>query len=245
MVNWAAVTAHAKENWPPLVLRAIDWLSSLIVWATIVNKGQMHDACWFGRDNRSPSGSKSTCQFAVTTGVLTWLWECFVLALIMAPAVWPRLTIPAFFPGLSLVVSFVLAWFWLGNSMNLAVKYEMTCVHFEDEDRSCSEVAHQTPMLGALFFSWLCLVIWVFSLFIAWRRYRAGVGGGSSGGGGGNGARAVNNTGASRYADVGSGGSDFDDDGGGVGDGGDAEAGGLMAPHFSDDVGVDDDDGIR
>jgi hypothetical protein len=144
MPTMHVVMAHAKENWPPILLRGVDWLCATIVWATVVDKGEMNGACWFARSSKHPGGERSDCNFAVLTGVLTWLWDLAVLALLFLPVWFPSVTVPAFFPGLSLIVSVVLAFFWLGNSLNLAIKYEETCTFVVDTfEKDCGDYPHQ------------------------------------------------------------------------------------------------------
>jgi hypothetical protein len=125
MVKCSELTAHVRDNFPPLCLRAIDLVFAIVVFASIVDQGRkagqftaiqadtwVGNECWLGVHRGQMHGSTSTCGFAIFVGVVTMLWDLFVIGLLFGPVCSQRFRIPRAYASVSLCVSLVLVVFW-------------------------------------------------------------------------------------------------------------------------------------
>jgi len=163
-----------RNNKLYVLLRFIDWLSSLIVWASIRDKGRTNGGCWFGYEvhfqspNDGPIYNEAACEYAEGFGILTWLLEFALLFALLIPAC-TKCRHPQCFTNVNakipidLIWSFLWALLWFACSMNLSVMYTRTCTTVEDLGKACSSFNGHTTMLGVVFFSWVCCLLWLFN----------------------------------------------------------------------------------
>jgi len=65
------------------------------------------------------------------------------------------------------------AFFWFAEAMNLAIQYTVTCTTMENLGLECSDRSGQRAQLGAVFFSWVCLVFWLLTTYWAYGKLQS------------------------------------------------------------------------
>jgi len=147
----------AKAKKMSLLLRFVDWLSAVVIFGAIADKGYDGNGnCWYGyKDDKTsdPSYSGGACDFGIFMGVMTWLLEFVLIFVVLLPAIHPRW---ANFPSWLLAFAFYGSVFWtilwLANALNLAIQYTVTCTTMSDNGGLCSDKSGQQAQLGAVFF---------------------------------------------------------------------------------------------
>jgi len=159
-----------RERWPELTLRFFDWLLSLVIFAAIADKGGA-DGCWFGYKKTvttlTVTTDKGACSFAIFMGVITWFMDFFLIFLIFLKDLVPSLAnrTPKAAPLIMFILKAVWTFFWFATAMNLAIKYTVTCTTMENFGQKCSDRSGHQAELGAVFFSWVCLLFWIITSY--------------------------------------------------------------------------------
>jgi len=173
-----SVQEVAKANKMTLILRFVDWLSAVVIFGAISDKGiDSNGNCWFGyKDDKtgSPSYSAGACDFGIFMGVMTWLLEFVLIFVLLLPALNPRwANFPPWLRAFSFYGSVFWTILWLANALNLAIQYTVTCTTMADNGGLCSDKSGQQAELGAVFFSWVCLCCWCVTCGLAAKAYMA------------------------------------------------------------------------
>jgi len=74
------------------------------------------------------------------------------------------------------ILKAVWTFFWFATAMNLAIQYTVTCTTMEDLDLQCSDREGHRAQLGAVFFSWVCLLLWIITTYWAYKEVADGAG---------------------------------------------------------------------
>jgi len=165
-----SLSAYVKDRlvMRELIVRFIDWLSAVVVFGTIADRGRL-DGCWFGYENGKSRAS--ACDFGIFMGVMTWLLEFAMTFILLMPALFPSRRLPNSMHACLYYFGVLWTFLWFANAMNLAVQYTVTCTTMVDLGQKCKDRDGQEAQLGAVFFSWVCVVLWILMTYWARTRY--------------------------------------------------------------------------
>jgi hypothetical protein len=164
-----------------LGIKSLAILLAIVAWVTVAEEGYSYGnkygvsgVCWYGIEvasDLSLTGSTSTCNFLIFTGVLSmltdtiWIIVLVVKALSLSEKVLMQPKMETF---VKMITCGVMLLFWFATALNMADRLDDTYVSIDEYELNFSDLGGNKEVLNRpIICAWGCFSLYIMSLIMA------------------------------------------------------------------------------